>query len=139
MQIATERGVDLRGSAHTLLKRFEAGERGDLGAVARLTLPVQLKCQKWGDLGGLDPLFEACRMPRKPRQTGSDEIDAASVRPFQLFHALAQVALRAAATCDEQCGVALIDEYTVWLLWVWVSRAGINRRVQCCCATWSRS
>jgi hypothetical protein len=74
-RVATERGVrPLRNVEHRKLQGTE------LGTLGQVVLPVTLRAHVWADLQALDPLFEACRIPRKARQTGSDDIDNASAR-----------------------------------------------------------
>ena len=74
-RVATERGVrPVRNVEHRKLQGTE------LGTLGQVVLPVTLRAHVWADLQALDPLFEACRIPRKARQTGSDDIDNASAR-----------------------------------------------------------
>ena len=99
-RVATERGVrPLRNVEHRKLQGTE------LGTLGQVVLPVTLRAHVWADLQALDPLFEACRIPRKARQTGSDDIDNASAR--SLLMRGARPPLASIQSCDAADRVAL--------------------------------
>ena len=75
-RVATERGVKSPGQSE-LFSRLQGTEHGTVGKVV---LPVSLRSVTWDDLRAIDPLFEACRIPRKPRQTGHEYLDSAAAR-----------------------------------------------------------
>jgi hypothetical protein len=75
-RVATERGVKPPGQSE-LFSRLQGTEHGTVGKVV---LPVPLRSVTWDDLRAIDPLFEACRIPRKPRQTGHEYLDSAAAR-----------------------------------------------------------
>lgn len=75
-RVATERGVQPRPQSE-LFSRLQGTEHGTVGKVM---LPVPLRSVTWDDLRAIDPLFEACRIPRKARQTGHDSLDSAAAR-----------------------------------------------------------
>ena len=75
-RVATERGVQPPAQSE-LFSRLKGTELGTLGKVV---LPVPLRSTTWDDLRAIDPLFEACRIPRKARQTGHDDQDSAAAR-----------------------------------------------------------
>jgi hypothetical protein len=75
-RVATERGVKPPPQSE-LFSRVQGTELGTLGKVV---LPVPLRSTTWDDLRAIDPLFEACRIPRKARQTGHDDLDSAAAR-----------------------------------------------------------